>query len=280
MFNLKDSKVFRIVSRGAIEYWEAGGLAALGFVDHAFVTRRGGVSGGPFSSLNASFRVGDREEDVRRNLALVGEAFAIPQERLVLMDQVHGDRIRIVDSDEPPPACIPACDGLITARPGVALAVRTADCVPLFFVDRVRRVIGTAHAGWRGTALGMAAKMVDAFVEGFASRPEDILVAVGPAVGPCCYQVDAPVHAALTARAGADGFLRPCREEGRWMLDLALANRLQIGGRGVPEANILSADLCTACRQELFFSHRASGGCTGRQVNFLMLRGADNRKNA
>ena len=126
----------------------------------------------------------------------------------------------------------------------------------------------------------MASKMVDAFVGGFASRPEDIVAIVGPAVGPCCYQVDAPVHAALAAHAGADRFLKPCREEGRWMLDLALANRLQIGERGVPDANIHTADLCTACRQELFFSHRASGGRSGRQVNFLMLRPGDRRKSA
>jgi polyphenol oxidase len=272
--------MFHFTQRDAIEYWEAGELSALGFVDHAFCTRRGGVSKGPFASLNAGLRVGDREEDVRRNLAIVGEAFAIPPGCLVLMGQVHGDRIRVIDGDEPPPACIPGCDGLITNRPGVALAVRTADCVPLFFVDRVRRIIGAAHAGWRGTALGMAAKMVDAFVEGFASRPEDILIAVGPAIGPCCYQVDAPVHAALTARGRTGRFLRPCREEGRWMLDLALANRLQIGERGAPEANILSAGLCTACRQEIFFSHRANRGRAGRQINFLMLRDADPRKNA
>jgi YfiH family protein len=272
--------MFHVRHKGAIEYWEAGEFSALGFVEHAFCSRRGGVSEGAFSSLNVGLRVGDREEDVRRNLAIVGEAFTIPHGCLVLMGQVHGDRIRVIDGDEPPPACIPACDGLITARPGVALAVRTADCVPLFFVDRVRRIIGAAHAGWRGTALGMAARMVDAFVEGFASRPEDILIAVGPAVGPCCYQVDAPVSAALMARAGADRFLRPCPERGRWMLDLALANRLQIRERGVPDGNILSAGLCTACRQELFFSHRASRGRAGRQSNFLMLREEDPRKNA
>ena len=272
--------VFHFAHRGAVEYLEAGALSALGFVDHAFCTRRGGVSGGPFSSLNVSFRVGDREDDVRRNLALVGEAFGIPQECLVLMGQVHGERIHVIDGDGPPPVCISECDGLITARQGVALAVCTADCVPLFFVDRVRRVIGAAHAGWRGTALGMAGKMVDAFVTGFASRPEDILAAVGPAVGPCCYQVDAPVHAALAVHPGAERFLRPCRDEGRWMLDLALANRLQIEERGVPEANILSAGLCTSCRRDLFFSHRASSGCTGRQVNVLMLREVDRRKNA
>jgi polyphenol oxidase len=272
--------MFGLARRGGIEFCEAGELSALGFVDHAFCARRGGVSAGPFSSLNVSFQVGDRNEDVGRNLEIIGEAFAIPSGRLALMGQVHGERIRVIDGDEPLPECLPECDGLITARPGVALAVRTADCVPLFFVDRVRRVIGVAHAGWRGTALGMAAKMVDAFVGGFASRPEDILAAVGPAVGPCCYQVDAPVHAAFASRAGEERFLRPCPEEGRWMLDLVLANRLQMVERGVPEASILSAGLCTVCRPELFFSHRASRGCTGRQLNFLVLRGADPRKNA
>jgi YfiH family protein len=272
--------MFRFACRGTVEYLESEELAALGFVDHAFFTRRGGVSGGAFSGLNASFRVGDRDEDVRRNLDLVGEAFAIPHGRLVLMGQVHGERIHVIDGDGPPPEHVPECDGMISARPGVALAVRTADCVPLLFVDRVKRVIGVAHAGWRGTALGIAARMVDAFVDGFASRAEDILAAAGPAVGACCYQVDAPVHAPLALRPGAERFLRPCREEGRWMLDLALANRLQMVERGVPEANIVSACLCTACRHELFFSHRASGGRTGRQVNVLTLREAARTKNA
>jgi YfiH family protein len=272
--------VFHFVHRDAIEYLEAEELSALGFVVHGFCTRRGGVSEGPFSSLNAGFLAGDREGDVLRNLAIVGEAFAIPSDRLILMGQVHGDRIRVIDRDEPPPECIPECDGLITARPGVALAIRTADCVPLLFVDRVRRVIGVAHAGWRGTALGMASRMVGAFIERFSSRVEDILVAIGPAVGPCCYQVDAPVHAAFSSRSDAGIFLRPCREDDRWMLDLAFANRLQIGEQGVPEGNILSAGLCTACRQELFFSHRASRGRTGRQINFLMLRDDGPVKNA
>ncbi|MEK6654906.1 MAG: polyphenol oxidase family protein, partial [Thermodesulfobacteriota bacterium] len=155
---------------------------------------------------------------------------------------------------------------------GVALGIRTADCVPLFFVDRARRVIGAAHAGWRGAALGMAAGMVDALRERFSSRNEDILVVIGPAIGPCCYEVDAPVVAALSSRREAGCFLIPCPEKDRWMLDLALANRLQLLERGLREENILSAGFCTACRQDLFFSHRAGRGRTGRQLNVLMIR--------
>ena len=275
-----DSRMFRFARRGAVEYLEAEALAGLGFVEHAFCTRRGGVSTGDFSSLNAGFRVGDQEEAVMRNLARVGGAFAIPADGLVLMRQVHGGTIRVIAGDGPPPACVPECDGLITARPGVALAVKTADCVPLFFVDPVRRVIGAAHAGWRGTALGMAGRMVDALAAGFGSHPADLLAVIGPAVGPCCYQVDQPVRGAFAAHAGAERFLSPCPGEGRWMLDLALANRLQIEARGVPGGSILCAGLCTACCPDLFFSHRGSSGCTGRQVNLLMLRGTDARKNA
>ena len=264
--------MFRFAQRDAIPYLEAENLSTLDFVTHAFFTRLGGVSEGPFSSLNTSYLVGDREEDVHRNLTLIGKAFAIPQERPVLMGQVHGDRICILDGDGPPPGSVPECDGLITDRPGVALGIRTADCVPILFADPVRRVIGVAHAGWRGTSLCIASRMVDLFEKHFSSRVENILTAIGPAIGVCCYQVDAPVYAAFSSRPGADSFLHPCREEGKWMLDLASANRIELMERGVPAGNILSAGYCTACRQDLFFSHRASLGCAGRQINVLMLR--------
>lgn len=268
--------MFRFARRGAIEYFEAEGLSKLGLVVHAFCCRRGGESEGPFSSLNTGFLVGDREADVRRNLACIGDAFAIPDGRLVLMRQVHGDRIHVMDEEGPPPEC----DGLITDRPGMALGIRTADCVPLFFADRARRVIGAAHAGWRGTALRTAARMVAVFLERFSSRPEDILAVIGPAIGPCCYQVDTPVFDAFSAMPGAARFIRPCNGRGHWMLDLALANRLQISEAGVPEKNIISAGLCTACRHDLFFSHRAAGGKTGRQLSLIMLVDADALKNA
>lgn len=271
--------MFRLARKGGIEYYEAAELAELDFVAHGFCTRLGGVSRGTFASLNAGFLVGDRQEDVRQNLERVGEAFAVPQGQLLLMGQVHADRVCVIDGGQTPGELVPECDGLITARTGLALGIRTADCVPLLFVDPVRRVIGAAHAGWRGTALGIAAKMVGLFAENFRSRAEDLLIAIGPAIGPCCYQVDAPVQESLCAR-GEGASLRPCRQEGRWMLDLVLANRLQLLGRGVPEESILSSGICTACRPDQFFSHRASGGTAGRLINILMLRqAADGPKN-
>jgi YfiH family protein len=263
--------MFRFALRGTIEYLESGELSALDFLTHAFCTRRGGVSRAPYDGLNVGDLVGDREEDLLRNLNLVKDAFAIPDGRLVLMRQVHGDRIHVIDEDGPLPEGPPECDGLITDRPGVALGIRTADCVPLFFVDRTRRVIGAAHAGWRGTALGIAARMVATLAERFSSRPEDIMAVIGPAIGPCCYEVDAPVLAAFSGMPDAGLFSRPCLKKDRWMVDLALANRLQIREAGVPSENIFSIALCTACRQDLFFSHRAAGGRAGRQISLIML---------
>ena len=264
--------MFRFALRGTLEYLESGELSALDFLTHAFCTRRGGVSRAPYDGLNVGDLAGDREEDLLRNLNLVKDAFAIPDGRLILMRQPHGDRIHVIDEDGPLPEGLPECDGLITDRPGVALGIRTADCVPLFFVDRTRRVIGAAHAGWRGTALSIAARMVATLTERFSSLPEDILAVIGPAIGPCCYEIDAPVMAAFSAMPAAGLFSRPCLQKDRWMVDLALATRLQIREAGVPSENIFSAGLCTACRQDLLFSPRAAGGRTGRQISLIMLR--------
>ncbi len=265
--------MFRLVRRGAIEYLEGGDAGSQDGLTQAFCTRRGGVSGGPYSSLNLGYLAGDRMEDLRRNQKLVEEAFGIAPGRLIMMRQIHGDRIVLLDGHAPLPGAPPECDGLITDRPGVALAVRTADCVPLLFADKSRRIIGAAHAGWRGTALGIAGKMAETLAAGFSVRPCDLTVRIGPAIGPCCYQVDAPVFAAFSAMAGADLFLSPCAEEGRFMCDLVLANRLQLQAAGVPSENIDSAGLCTACRPDLFFSHRGQKGSAGRMINLIMVAG-------
>ena len=268
--------MFRFAHRGTIEYLETEELSAPDFVTHAFCTRRGGVSRAPYDDLNMGDLVGDREEDLRRNLNRVKDAFAIPDGRLVLMRQVHGDRIHVIDEDGPLPEGPPECDGLITDRPGVALGIRTADCVPLFFVDRTRRVIGAAHAGWRGSALGIAARMVATLAERFSSRPEDILAVIGPAIGPCCYQVDAPVLAAFSAMPDTALFSRPCPQKEHSMVDLPRTNRLRVREAGVPSENIYASGLCTACRPDLFFSHRSAGGRAGRQISLIMLRKVKN----
>lgn len=273
---------FRFSKKGALEYLEALPLAECDFLVHAFLNRRGGVSAGSFAGLNFSCREGDRPEDVASNWRLLTDAFNLDLSQIVLMRQMHGDRIVTIDSNEPeitttspsPPVEAHVCDALVTNRTEIAIGVKTADCVPLFLVDRIKRVIGVVHAGWRGTALNVAGQAVDVFVERFSSQPGDILAAIGPAIGPCCYEVDATVYEALNAYAVArrTPFVHPGVSKDRWMLDLALVNRYQLEQRAVPAENIFSGSHCTSCRSDIFFSHRRDHGRTGRHFSFMMLK--------
>ena len=252
---------------------EAVALSACDFVTHAFCTRRGGISEGNFASLNFSIKEGDSPENVRTNWRTLAHAFNIDVARFFWVHQVHGKEILIIDrplseltAPEPP-----QFDAIITNQPGIAICVKTADCVPVFFVDKVKRIIAVAHAGWRGTSLSIAAKVVKTLVTGFACRADDIIAAIGPAIGRCCYEVDEPVFNAMKGHNGWETFFSPGPEEGKWMLDLALANKIQIIGEGIPDRNVYTAGCCTSCNKDTFYSHRGEGGDTGRQLNFIML---------
>ncbi len=271
---------FRFLQKRSIYYLESTALAECDFLVHAFCTRQEGVSGADFSSLNFSIRTGDDPERVKANWGLLSDAFGIPSGQFLTVHQVHGDRVHdvagsvchIPRSEAFPPEVDLSCDALITDRPEIALGIKTADCVPIFLADRVKRVIGAVHAGWRGTALGIAGKAVDAIMERFSSRPEDIVAVIGPAIGPCCYEVDDTVFRAMPSPGGGASFFRLGRREGHWMFDLAAANRQQIEERGVSPGNVFSAGVCSSCREDSFYSHRRDGGRTGRHLNFLMLK--------
>ena len=164
-------------------------------------------------------------------------------------------------------------DGLLTDEPGVTLVTYYADCVPLYFLDPVHRAIGLAHAGWRGTVAGMGIKMAEAMAHKFGSRPEELLAAIGPSIGPCCYEVDQPVADAFAARTDwqPESFLRDCGN-GKYMLNLWEANRRALLRAGLLEAHISVAELCTRCHADWLFSHRASGGKRGGMAAFLALK--------
>jgi hypothetical protein len=266
--------MFRITQKESIKYLECFAEKKLDFVIHAFCTRQGGVSGGSFASLNVSAREGDGNDHVRLNLERIAAAFGISVSQFLPVHQVHRDGIWVVDGETPLPAPDPPpeLDAIMTDRPGVALCIKTADCVPVFLVDPVRRVIGAVHAGWKGTALQIVEKAVKEMVQRFGTSPSDLSAIIGPAIGPCCYEVDTGVYQAMSNHPERDFFFHARREEGKWMLDLFLANRHQLLRSGLLPERIRTADHCTACHPELFFSHRAQGGNTGRQLNFIMIR--------
>lgn len=267
--------MFSLEEKKTIEYLQSPLLRNCDFLEHAFCTRRGGASQDDYKSLNMSFREGDEEFRVLSNWDRLATAFAIPMEQFLVVNQVHGDAIFVIKQhgsffstrDEL------NYDAIVTTRTNLAICIKTADCVPVFIVDKVKKVIAVVHAGWKGTALEISAKVIRLMQNQYGSGPQDILVAIGPSIGKCCYEVDQATVDAFRGQNNSELFLQPGPKKDKWMLDLAEANRLQILEAGVQESNIEVSGYCTTCNQDMFFSHRGSGGITGRQVNFMMIKG-------
>ncbi|MEN6623897.1 MAG: peptidoglycan editing factor PgeF [Smithella sp.] len=271
--------MFKYVRKNSIPHLQAEVFSECDFLTHAFCTRQGGGSRDEYSSLNMSFREGDEELQVMHNWGKMAGSFAIPIENFLVLNQVHGDDILIIKSRESYFSSGDALnyDAIITNRSGLALCIKTADCVPVFIIDKKKKVIAAVHAGWKGTALGITAKVIQLMKSQYGSNPQDILAAVGPSIGFCCYEVDSIVADAFAEHKGKKNFLFQVKGKNKWMLDLPEANHQQILECDVPETNIELSGLCTKCNQDLFFSHRGSGGITGRQINFLMLKEVNQR---
>lgn len=245
-----------------LEYLTAEGITAA----HCFTTRHGGVSTGSQSSLNLAIGRGDSLENVEQNLRILGNALGFDPAKLVMTMQIHSDIVRVVtdaDCNGPCHRNYPQCDGLVTNTPGVALLIFTADCTPLLFHDPVTGAVGAAHAGWRGTAKGIGARVVEAMVRSFGSRPEDIRAAIGPNVGQCHFETDADVPEAMVAAFG-DEVKQYIEKQGeKFFLDLKAINALILRRAGVRHIEI--SDACTMCQPDRFWSHRVTKGDRGSQ---------------
>jgi YfiH family protein len=253
----------------SLVYYQFSNLSGRADLAHGIFTRLGGHSQPPWDSLNTGHSVGDDPDVVEANRALMYEALDVRKEDVVTPHQVHSTTVRVVDEHHRG-QLLPQTDALVTATPGVALMLRFADCVPILLYDPVRGAAGLAHAGWRGTASGMAGAAVQTMVEALGCRPSDLLAGIGPSIGPCCYEVDADVMEAVSsALPNADSLLEP-RPNGRWHLDLWAANRWQLAAAGVQSIEV--AGICTACRTDEWFSHRAERGRTGRLGALIGLR--------
>jgi YfiH family protein len=244
---------WRWTRSGGVLLLGAEALDAIG-VPHAFTTRIGGISAPPFDTLNLGRAAGDAAPAVRENRRRALAALGRDLGDHVEASQVHGTRAAVADARHRG-AKIPGVDILLTRDPAVVLAMHCADCVPLLLADPRRRAVAVVHTGWRGTAAGAAAAAVSAMASAFGSRAGDLVAVIGPSIGPCCYEVDAPVVAALTPWPWRDVVLSPARD-GRWRLDLWEATRRQVVDAGVAASTVSVAGLCTACHPGLFFSYR------------------------
>ena len=237
-------------------------LAAFPEVAHGFFTRQGGVSPGPYLSLNLSFGVGDQGPLVVTNRELVRQALGLTG--LASATQVHGCRETLVTAaNAVPDVEIPDADILITRQPGLGLLIKQADCQAVMLYDPLRRVAANVHCGWRGQVAGILGDAVTRLRERFGCRPEDLVAALGPSLGPCCaefrhYRREFPAE------------LWPYQVRPDYF-DLWGLSRDQLLAAGLRSQHIDIAGICTHCRQEEFFSYRRDR-ITGRQGALIGLR--------
>ena len=252
-------------------YLQSEKLCQTNLVNHGFTGSQGGVSDGKIKGLNLGFRVQDNPDNVIENYKLVSGDLKILFDRIVLSKQTHTDNIRIVTEEDAGKGIskisdIEDTDGLITNVKGIPLVVFSADCVPLLFLDPVREVVAAVHAGWRGTVKGTGKKCVNIMKDKFGCKAEDIIVAMGPSIGSCCFEF---------SKTDADVFPEEfCREinNEKVLVDVWGMNKKQLTDCGIPEENIDVSGVCTVCNSDMYYSYRTHRENTGRQGAIISLK--------
>lgn len=250
----------------------------LNYIKHGFSTRLGGVSKGHLASMNLSFSRGDNPDSVIENYKRICKKLKVSPENLVFSDQVHDTNIHVVTkkdcqgSDLQQKKLI-GIDGLITNEPYIVLCTFYADCVPLYFVDTKKHVIGLSHSGWRGTVGNIGGKTVEAMKQNYNSKPEDIISVIGPSICQNCYEVSEDVAESFCAVFEKKdwGRILQKKENQKYLLDLWNANNILLQKAGLLKQNIYVSNICTCCNADWLYSHRASAGKRGNLAAFLSL---------
>jgi len=231
-------------------------------VRHGIFTRLGGTSPNPWKSLNMGGTVGDEIGRVAQNRQFAFDALRLDSKSLFDAWQVHSTTVALAVAPRGCNTDYQKADIILTDQPHITLMMRFADCTPILLHDPVKKVIGLVHAGWMGT-VKMAAKVaVEAIVENYGSKPEDIRAAIGPSIGPDHYQIGADVAGEVRKTFGENDHVLEKQMDGKFHFDLWEGNRLLLQNAGVKEIEV--AGLCTACNLGDWFSHRAEKGKTGR----------------
>ena len=278
MVAVTGSGTTELKEKNHVPYIQFKNLSATGIVKHGFSTRKGGVSTGIFSSMNLNFKRGDDPDAVMENYRRMAAALNMRVEDMVLSDQTHTTNVRVITEEDRGkgilrPQDYSDVDGMITNVPGIVLVTSYADCVPLYFVDPVRKAIGLSHSGWKGTVGHIGQKTVWKMHEVYGSEPKDIVAAIGPSICQSCYEVSEDVaeafRANFTADEAADILLD--KGNGKYQLDLWKANWYVLTDAGILPEHLSVTDLCTACHPDLLWSHRKTNGQRGGLSAFLSL---------
>lgn len=272
-----NSKTMTLNENKGVPYLTYNRLSDIDFIRHAFSTKHGGVSTDEWTSMNFAFSRGDNPENVLENYKIFSDAVGFDYNSLVTSSQDHHTYVRPVTKNE----CgigiwrekdIMSVDALITNEPNVTLVTHYADCTPLFFVDTVGKAIGLAHAGWRGTVGKIGEEVIKKMTALYGTNPSNVVVAIGPAISKCCYEVDEDCAENFYNLKDLDNskFIFP-KEDGKYMIDLLETNRQIVMKEGVKKENIVLSDLCTKCNSDLLWSHRATNGHRGTMCAFMCI---------
>lgn len=244
-----------------------------GIVNHGFSTRFGGVSKGCYATMNISTTRGDDPEAVAENCRRMAKALGVEVEDFTYTQQTHTTNVAVVKAEDKGKR-FAETDGMVTNVPGICLVTFYADCVPLYFVDPVKKVIGLSHSGWRGTVGKMGKVTVEKMTEEYGCNPEDILAAIGPSICQDCYEVSEDVIERF--KENFDETLWPKlfykKENGKYQLDLWEANHQIFLEAGILEEHLAVTNVCTHCNSEVLFSHRTTGNKRGNVSAFLALK--------
>lgn len=272
-----NSKTMTLNENKGVPFLTYNRLSQIDFIRHAFSTKHGGVSTDEWTSMNFAFSRGDKAENVIENYKIFSDAVGFDYNSLVTSSQDHNTYVRPVTKNE----CgigiwrekdMMSVDALITNEPNVTLVTHYADCTPLFFVDTVGKAIGLAHAGWRGTVGRIGEEVIKKMTTLYGTNPKDVVVAIGPAISKCCYEVDKDCAENFYNLKDLDNskFIFP-KSDGKYMIDLLETNRQIVMKAGVKEENIVLSDLCTKCNSDLLWSHRATNGHRGTMCAFMCI---------
>lgn len=260
----------------SVPYYSFPQLDAVPFVRHGFSTRLGGVSDNVYRSMNLSFTRGDNTQAVNQNFQRFCRSIGVSADHVVISAQEHHTVVRAVTAEDRGRGITrdrdyTDVDGLMTNEPGVVLCTQYADCVPLFFVDPVKRVVATSHSGWKGTVAQIGAVTIQRMGEVYGCAPADILVGIGPSIGPCCFEVDSPVAEAFSALPFADDHIVHDDQNGKFHVDLWETNRRILLSSGILPEHLTVTDLCTKCHPDIFWSHRVYGNKRGSLAAFIAI---------
>lgn len=261
---------FEFVKNGGVGYFTVPSISNLGIYTHAFTTRIGGVSDDVYTSLNLSLTREENRKNVAENYSRLANALDLPLNTLTACHYEHGDGVCVITPSDIGAGIhhentLPFCDGVIIKEHGVTAVTLHADCVPLFFADKHGRAAGVCHAGWKGTYKKISHNMIAAL----GVPVSDILIAIGPSIGSCCFEVQEDVGGLFVKEYGEQ--VREWRN-GRQYIDLWHVTALQLEDAGIPAKNVTLSGLCTYCSEDLFYSHRRDKGHTGAMASVIAFK--------